>query len=242
MPGRAPSDDNNVPTHHRPTPSLKIAGDTPLSLDGPGGAEFRAVEKWVARRLREVGHERRVAAVAGSIFDLTAPLHDLASQDRRLLLLAALVHDVGRSVDDEHHPAEGAGMLLADSALPINAQTRRALAYLTLYHRGGVPDPEEDDVLHPGDDHKRLRTVLGMLKAADGLDGRSLPTPQLVFALVAGRDRRAPELRVNCYLPCESAKARQVYTRRKKFRLLEETVGCRVEVEVALAQGLRMVA
>jgi hypothetical protein len=103
-----------------------------------------------------------------------------------------------------------------------------------------------DDVLHPGDDHKRLRTVLGLLKAADGLDGRSLPTPQLVFALVAGqergRDRRPPELRVNCYLPFESAKARQVYTRRKKFRLLEETVGCRVEVEVALAQGLRMVA
>jgi hypothetical protein len=49
-------------------------------------------------------------------------------------------------------------------------------------------------------------------------------------------------LRVTCYLQGDSEKARRVYQRPKKFRLLEQTLGCRVEVDVASAQALRMVA
>ena len=237
----AVSDDKDVPIHRNP-PSLKIAGDGSGPGEWPGGEEFRAVEKWVARKLGEAAHERRVATVAGSMFDLTAPLHGLGAGERRLLLLGALVHDVGRCVDIENHPAEGAAMILTDEKLPCAAQCRRALAYLALYHRGAVPEAGEDDVLQSDDDARRLRRVLGLLRAADGLDSRSLPSPQIVLALTGAGADRVPKLRVTCYLQRESAKARQVYTRRKKFRLLEETVGCRVEVDVALAQGLRMVA
>jgi hypothetical protein len=133
-------------------------------------------------------------------------------------------------------------MILSDEALPIAAEDRRALAYLTLYHRGGVPAVGEDDVLHPNDDHVRLLTVLGMLRCADGLDSRSLESPRLVFALLDGGRPPRHVLRVTCYLQTDSAKARRVYQRPKKFRLLEQTLGCQVEVDVASAQALRMVA
>jgi hypothetical protein len=33
-----------------------------------------------------------------------------------------------------------------------------------------------------------------------------------------------------------------VYSRRKKFRLLEELLGCRVEIDVRYAEALSMVA
>lgn len=210
--------------------------------DARSRARLAAVEAWVRGHLGSVAHERRVAEIAGTVFDLAAPLHALGPADARLLRMASLVHDVGRSADEAEHPARGAAMLLRDESLPLSAAERRGLAYLTLYHRGPVPRPGDDDVLHPDDDHAGLLKLLGLLRCADGLDSRSLESPRLVFALLAGRDTRRPLLRVTCYLQTESEKVRRVYQRRKKFRLLEQTLGCHVEVEVARAQALRMVA
>lgn len=206
-------------------------------------AQLASVERWVRRRLGRVDHERRVAEVSATVFDLTAPLHGLdRAADARLLRLASLVHDVGRSIDDAEHPAIGAALLLKDTALPLSATERRGLAYLTLYHRGAVPDAGADDVLHPEDDPARMLKLLALLRCADGLDSRSLESPRLVFALLAGSGAVPPRLRVTCYLQSDSEKVRRVYQKRKKFRLLEQTLACRVEVEIALAQGLRMVA
>jgi hypothetical protein len=129
-------------------------------------------------------------------------------------------------------------MLLADKALPLTPSERRNLAYLTLYHRGAVPEAGADAILHADDDHERLRHILALLRSADALDGRSLDPGRLVFALFA-RDRR---LSVTCYLQDDSEVARRVYARRKKFRLLEELLGVRVDVNVELAESLRLVA
>ena len=208
--------------------------------------KFHAVQRWVARRLGSVRHERQVAAIAGNLFDLTLPLHGLALADRRLLRLAAMVHDVGRSVSKPEHPTEGAWMLLADATLPLAPAERRALAYLTCYHRDAVPLPGMDAVLHAADDHDRLLRLLALLRTADALDGRSLEPGRLVFALVgpSGGSRASGRmlLRATCYLQHECPKARKVYARRKKFRLLEELLGVRMEVDIAQAEALRLVA
>lgn len=229
-----------------PTMRVILVREDPFR-DAGRRAQLASVERWVRRRLGRVDHERRVAEVSATVFDLTAPLHGLdRAADARLLRLASLVHDVGRSIDDAEHPALGAAMLLKDGALPLSAAERRGLAYLTLYHRGAVPDVGADDVLHPEDDPARMLKLLALLRCADGLDSRSLESPRLVFALLAGAQvapgNRTPLLRVTCYLQSNSEKVRRAYQKRKKFRLLEQTLACRVEVEVAQAQGLRMVA
>jgi exopolyphosphatase/pppGpp-phosphohydrolase len=224
-------------------PTPPSPSGAPAPLPARDHAEHAAVEQWVRRRLGSVAHELRVAEIGATVFELTSPLHALhAARDARLLRLAALVHDVGRSVDDAEHPARGAAMLLSDASLPLTIAERRALAYLTLYHRGAVPALGDDDVLHPDDDCEGLLTLLGMLRCADGLDSRSLESPRLVFALLAAERSRRATLRVTCYLQSDSEKVRRVYQRPKKFRLLEQTLGCRVEVDVASAQALRMVA
>ena len=82
-----------------------------------------------------------------------------------------------------------------------------------------------------------LGLVLGARK------GEWLEPARLVFALIAppsGTPRR--QLRATCYLTADCAKARKVYRRRKKFRLLEELLDVRVEVEIDHAEGLRLVA
>jgi exopolyphosphatase/guanosine-5'-triphosphate,3'-diphosphate pyrophosphatase len=204
-------------------------------------AQAAAVGRWVRLRLGTTAHEMRVADIAGALFDLTAHLHRLdRRRDRPLLRLASMLHDVGRSVDNAEHPAEGAGMILADTRLPLSPGERRAVAYLTLYHRDDVPAAGDDDVLHAEDDHLALRRLLALLRCADALDSRSLESPRLVFAL-SGRDR-APDLHVACYVESDSRKVRRAYARRRNFRLLEEVLSCRVRVEVSTADALRMVA
>jgi exopolyphosphatase/pppGpp-phosphohydrolase len=228
-------------------PAIMTPPQSPFARDGDGGMpvaaclKHRAVERWVYRRLGSVEHERRVAQIASTLFNLTWPLHRLPAADLKLLRLAAAVHDVGRCVDDDEHPAEGARMLLEETHLPLNSTERRLLAYLTLHHRGKVPAAGNDAVLARTDDAERMLNVLALLRASDALDSRSLQSPRLVFALV-GLGGAGPELRVTCYLGSDCDKARKVYTRRKKFRLLEERFGCRVEIDVAQAEAIQMVA
>jgi len=195
-----------------------------------------AVECWVEKHMGNVAHERRVLRIAGELLELTAELHALSGAERHLLELGVLAHDVGRSVDDDRHPAIGAEMILEDEELPLSSAERRALAYLTRFHRGSVPELEEDGILQAGDNHESLRRVLGFLRAADGLDSRWLGSPRLLMSL----HRRT--IQIHCYVEKDTPKIRRMFTRKKKFRLLEETLGCEVNVELALSDGLRLVA
>jgi exopolyphosphatase/guanosine-5'-triphosphate,3'-diphosphate pyrophosphatase len=203
------------------------------------------VQRWATRHLGgTIRHEQQVANIATSLFDLTRPLHRLSLADRRLLRLGALVHDVGRSVSKPEHPAEGAAMILADRTLPLTPAESRALAYLTLHHRGPVPDAGGDVILSRADDAGRLLYVLALLRAADALDSRALDeSARLVFALTPP-PRRADQrvLRITAYVPRACPKARDVYRRRKKFRLLEDLLEVRVEVTTDRAEALRLVA
>src|SRR3954466_4905302 len=114
--------------------------------------KYAAAERWVTRHLGATRHEQRVASIASNLFDLTRPLHGLPPASRRLLRLAAMVHDVGRCVSKADHPSDGAAMLEAATTLPFTPAERRALVYLTLHHRGAVPDLGRDEVLCKADD------------------------------------------------------------------------------------------
>jgi exopolyphosphatase / guanosine-5'-triphosphate,3'-diphosphate pyrophosphatase len=195
-----------------------------------------AIEKWVLGNLGSIEHERRVATIATKLFDLTWPLHGLGQNDLRILQLAAIVHDVGRAVDDETHPEQGARMLIEADHLPLDGSERRALAYLTRYHRGKPPQIGVDEILRRHDDHESLRLTLALLRSADGLDSRAIESPRLMFALL-GR-----QLQITCLLDNDTAKARKVYSRRKKHRLMEDLLGCRVDVRVVPIGALQMVA
>jgi len=184
------------------------------------------VEQWVVRHLGSIDHERRVRAIAERLFDLTQPLHQLGRETRGLLGLAALVHDVGRSIDDETHPREGARLLRQAKELPLSRGHRRTLVYLTRRHRGSVRRRRSDET-KSHIDFRTLQILLALLRAADSLDSRAIESPSLVMAV---RGRR---LDITCYLDELTAKARKVYGRRKKFLLLEELLGCHITVKVA---------
>ncbi len=178
-----------------------------------------------------------MAEIAERLLDLTWSMHEMTASNRRLLAMAAIIHDVGRCVDDETHPQQGARMLLdTRTDLPIGNRERRMLAYLTRYHRGKVPAKGRDGILRHEDDHESMLVILAFLRAADALDSRSMASPRLVCQIHGRR------LRVVCYVNEDAAKARRIYRRRKKFRLLENLLKCRVDVEVRVVEELQMVA
>ncbi len=189
--------------------------------------------RWVQRKLGTCEHERRVLAIAARLFELSQPTLRLGKSENRLLRLAALTHDVGRSVCDKRHPEEGARIILSTTALQLSPFDRRALAFMSRYHRGAVPIPGHEEHLHEDDPRVPLRKVLGLLRVADALDSRQFASPQILFS-IAGR-----KLSIRCYVEStELSDARQVYRRRKKFHLLESFLEREIDVQVDRADGL----
>ncbi|HEX8342672.1 MAG TPA: HD domain-containing protein [Tepidisphaeraceae bacterium] len=185
-----------------------------------------AAARWVQRKLGDSRHERRVLAIAARLFELTRPLLALARSEYRLLRLGALTHDIGRSVDEKDHPAEGARLIAGTTALDLSPYDRRVLAFLAEHHRGDVPPIHKELHLGQADPRRPLRKVLGLLRVADALDSRQIAAPELVFTLT-GR-----KLRVRCLVEGDLAEAKAVFRRRKKFHLLESFLGTEISVEV----------
>ena len=187
-----------------------------------------AAARWVQRKLGDCTHERRVLAISAKLFELTRPVLNLGLAENRLLRLAALVHDVGRCVSDKDHPQQGAEMLAQTSALELSPHDRRALAFLTRYHRGAnVPETDREEYLGPHDRRPTLHAILALLRAADALDSRRLPPPQLVVGLQGRR------LGIHCLVHPEHYRdAREVFDRKKKFNLLSDLLGTPVAVQI----------
>lgn len=188
---------------------------------------------YARRHLKSLDHELRVLVIATKLFDLTDEVHALRSRDRRTLRLSALLHDVGRRFGEKNHPADGARMIAEDRTLPLSARQRRAVAYLTRYHRGAVPRSGFDGILRRGDGRKTLMKVLALLRAADALDSRQLAPPTLAIA-IKGR-----KLSIICFVESDLNKARKVFRRRKKFRLFEEVLDLKVDVDVQRAHTVQ---
>jgi exopolyphosphatase/pppGpp-phosphohydrolase len=193
-------------------------------MEGQTASKLSYIKDWVFDHLEDIRHERRVAWIARSLFRIADPIHQVTRKDLRLVTLAAYLHDVGRCEDDKNHPAIGARMIRREHDLPLKKRQRRLLAYLALRHRGRVPDIQDDPALQNISDPRQARLLLAFLRAADALDSRCLPSPRLGFS------RRGQRIRIVCRLRHDSPKARRIFSRRKKFRLLEELLDCKVDV------------
>lgn len=195
------------------------------------GRIHNALDAWARRKLGTTDHERRVAQIADAWFRLTRDMHHLDRRMHWALTASCIVHDVGRSIDPAEHASVGAELILSDPALSLSPSARRWLAYLTLYHRGSVPEVGRDEILKPTDDRPGLLKALALLRASDTLDSRAIEPPRLVLM------RRSRLVQVWCFLREPCSRAERAFSRPKKYRLLEETLGCTVQVDVHQADA-----
>jgi exopolyphosphatase / guanosine-5'-triphosphate,3'-diphosphate pyrophosphatase len=117
-------------------------------------------------------HAEHVSALALSVFDQLRPVHGLDGAARSLLDLGALLHDVGRIVNDRGHHRHSEYLVRYGEVAAMPEETRRIVGCLVRYHNHkSVPDPEHrpyGDL--PRDVRRRVRLLAGILRLAEGLD------------------------------------------------------------------------
>ncbi|MEJ2540324.1 MAG: Ppx/GppA phosphatase family protein [Gemmatimonadota bacterium] len=134
-------------------------------------------------------HGRHVARLALSLFDQLRDLHGLDEEDRRILLVAAALHDVGQYISYRKHHKHSL-YLIYNSDIPGLSRPQRVLAALVArYHRRAEPK-DEHFLFHELDEDERcrVRRMGSILRLADALDREHLQrVPSVRASLQDGR-------------------------------------------------------
>jgi exopolyphosphatase/guanosine-5'-triphosphate,3'-diphosphate pyrophosphatase len=116
-------------------------------------------------------HALHVARLAGSLYDQLIHVHGMGDRERRFLVAAALLHDVGGVVSLKSHHKH-ALYLIARSELPgFTAREMLIVGTIARYHRKAPPSPLHHEFAQLSlADRNRVRLLAGLLRIADALD------------------------------------------------------------------------
>jgi exopolyphosphatase/guanosine-5'-triphosphate,3'-diphosphate pyrophosphatase len=132
----------------------------------------RAAVAGLARRCNsEPSHTSHVLRLALSLFDQTTPLHGLGPADRELLEYTVVLHDIGQHVSRKGHHRHAAYLVENGQLRGFSPYEIALLAALVRHHRRGDPKASEPRLaaLEPAD-RERVRTIVAIMRLADGLD------------------------------------------------------------------------
>ncbi len=125
----------------------------------------------------EIYHARKVAENSLELFDRLASIHGLDPSLRIVMRMAALVHDVGFTIDIKNHHKEGRDILLAHPPAEFPFPLCMMLPWTTFLHKKRIDDHKLEKLLTKKDfadmplkmqnDTLRLAAIL---RIADGLD------------------------------------------------------------------------
>jgi exopolyphosphatase / guanosine-5'-triphosphate,3'-diphosphate pyrophosphatase len=148
-----------------------------------------AIERLAAACSGELQHGRKVAALAGRIFEQLADPLELPAGDRLLLECAARLQDVGYVINyDQHH--KHSYHLIRNSGLPgLRAHELELIANVARYHRGALPKRKQKNFARlSSDDQRRVQRLAGLLRLAGGLDrSRTQQVRDVLVQIVEGR-------------------------------------------------------
>jgi len=165
-----------------------VGSSGPGTADDPAHREL-AIERLAAACSGEVEHGRKVAALAGRIYEQLAEPLDLSPGDRLLLECAARLQDVGYVINyDQHH--KHSYHLIRNSRLPgIRPHDLELIANVARYHRGAHPKRKHENLARlSADDQRRVRRMAAILRLAGGLDrSRTQQVRDVVASLDNGK-------------------------------------------------------
>ena len=151
----------------------------PITDDSALDVRARSVMSVARRYAYDVAHSHHVARLATRIFDDTKQLHQLSSQDRKLLQYAAILHDLGYHIAHNNHHRHGL-YLIKNSEMPgFSGEEIAMMATMVRYHRGSLPRKSADArSRHEHEDYyaldrgqrARMLRLASILQIADGLD------------------------------------------------------------------------
>jgi len=116
-------------------------------------------------------HGLFVAKMALELFDQTTSLHLLGNEERLILEVGAILHDIGHFINTVNHDVHGAYILESNHLIGLSELEQTMLATLVRYHRKGVPYLEyRDGVDLTSKQRMTVAKLCALLRLADALD------------------------------------------------------------------------
>jgi exopolyphosphatase/guanosine-5'-triphosphate,3'-diphosphate pyrophosphatase len=175
-------------------------------------------------------HATKVARLARDLFDGTESIHHLGDDDRELLELGSLLHDIGEHVSMEGHEHHTAYLIEHGRLRGFDPSEVAILACLGRFHKRGTPKVSFEPFGQlSAVDRERVTRMVALLQVADALDRSHggpvrdvdvFATPGLVEVVVDADDDIDLEL----------------WGLRRKRDLFEKVFDCRLEVVDAQMQ------
>ena len=150
-------------------------------LTGLAGGEFSAKRfaNEVLESARALGkkfkydrrHGQHVAALSVSLFDHLVDVIDLPAQDRLLLEVAAIVHEVGSFISRRSHHKHSLYIIKNSEIFGLNDEETNIVALVARYHRRALPQPFHlfmRELTREG--RIRVSKLAAILRVADALD------------------------------------------------------------------------
>lgn len=148
-----------------------------LQSDDDAAADALDSSAWaVGSKYRlEEAHARNVRLLALQLFDALANVAGLDLKRRRILSVAAILHDVGYHVSSRQHGRHSAYLIRESEIMGLSQAKLQWVAMLSQYHHDSFPGVESPD-LAPLRSSERIELVklIAILRAADALDADHL--------------------------------------------------------------------
>lgn len=176
------------------------------------------------RFLFDEAHGVQVARLAEKFFDRLESIHELGPRDRRLLVAAAILHDVGQAISHRAHHKHGY-YLISEAELPgLTSDEVELVANVARYHRKAPPSEKHESFAALSDaDRDRVTRLAALLRLADALDREHAQAVSAVWV-----DRTDDAIRLDLVGRGDLALERWAIERKKG--LFEETFGTTVVV------------
>ena len=120
-------------------------------------------------------HAYHAVKLSLQIFDQLKSVHKLGGEERALLEVAALLHDVGYFINSNDHNKHSEYILRSSHFPGLSDSQRELVALIARYHRGDLPSNRDDTFAALSKSGKRTVTVLAaIIRLVEELDREHL--------------------------------------------------------------------
>ena len=151
---------------------LDMAADMKLVQAAPRRDQVMESAMQLGRKYQfDAEHGKLTARLAIRLFEECAELHDLGQEERLLLEVGALLHDIGHFINTIDHDQHGYYILKATPLIGLNEHQQEIVANLIHYHRKASPSLDDLNFKAlPQRDRLIVTKLCALIRLADGMD------------------------------------------------------------------------
>lgn len=170
-------------------------------------------------------HANLVAHLAGSLFEQTQPLHDMGSENKLLLEVAALLHDIGHFISTVEHDKHAYYIMQANPLIGLTKREQDIVANVARYHRKAMPSlGDENFRALTSKDRYLVIKLSALLRLADAMDvSHTLRVKDVMMRQV--KHKWLLKLRG------EGALNLEIWALEKRRALFQDVFGMKLEIE-----------